>query len=268
MHKVKDAVTGHHDKETARGFKASDNVDDTPRDTYANPRTTGPSSGMGSDTYGSGPGSGYQTGTRPDFQRDENRNTGGRTNVGPHDSGLANKMDPRVDSDLDNRGNNAGNTDFQNTGGRTNAGPHDSKMANKMDPRVDSDLDNRGNNAGNTGFQNTGDSSYSSNPSNTAFTGQPRDANNMTSEESYSTSSREHQSHATTSQTTSGLDSGIGQQGFGGGGAAGGSSNDNNLGTRGQSGLQQGSDPLNKLDPRVRGSNEQQNAMGNQRGGY
>lgn len=25
-------------------------------------------------------------------------------------------------------------------GGQTNAGPHDSKLANKMDPRVDSDL--------------------------------------------------------------------------------------------------------------------------------
>jgi hypothetical protein len=65
----------------------------------------------------------------------------------------------------------------------------------------------------------------------------------------------------------SGLDSRTDQQGFGGGGAAGGSSNDNNIGTRGQSGLQD-SDPLNKLDPRVRGSNEQQNTMGNQRGGY
>jgi hypothetical protein len=236
MHKVKDAVTGHHDKETSRAGKTSNNVDDT-RDTYgsSNPQNEVPSSGMSSDTYGSG----RQTGNRPDFQRDKNRNTRS-TNAGPHDSNLANKIDPRVDSDLNNRGQYAGNTG-QSTGPQS------------------------------TGFQMSGDNSYGANPSNMASNGQPRGVGNMTSEESYSTSSKEHESHSTTSQTTShmnpnamsGLDSGTGQQGFGGG-AAGGSSN--NFGTRG-SGMQD-SDPLNKLDPRVRGLNEQQSTMGNQRGGY
>jgi hypothetical protein len=245
MHKVKDAVTGHHDKETSRAVKTSNNVDDT-RDTYgsSNPQNKVPSS---SDTYGSG----RQTGNRPDFQRDENRDTRS-TNAGPHDSNLTNKMDPRVDSDLDNRGQYAGNTG-QSTGQST--GPQS------------------------TGFQMSGDNSYGANPSNMASDRQPRGVGNMTSEESYSTSSKEHESHSTTSQTTSqmnpnamsGLGSGTGQQDLGGGqqgfggGAAGGSSN-NNFGTRG-SGMQD-SDPLNKLDPRVRGSNEQQSTMGNQRGGY
>jgi len=67
---------------------------------------------------------------------------------------MANKADPRVDSDLDGRGNRhgaatggvfgasgshatAGSGTAQNT-----AGPHNSDMLNKLDPRVDSDRDN------------------------------------------------------------------------------------------------------------------------------
>jgi len=76
------------------------------------------------------------------------------TNAGPHNSNLANKADPRVDSDLDGRGNRHGAT----TGGgilgasgshatagsgtaQNTAGPHNSDMMNKLDPRVDSDRD-------------------------------------------------------------------------------------------------------------------------------
>jgi len=77
------------------------------------------------------------------------------TNAGPHDSSLANKLDPRVDSDLDGRGNRIGAS--THTGGvlgvsgshatpgsgtaQNTAGPHNSDLANKIDPRVDSDLD-------------------------------------------------------------------------------------------------------------------------------
>jgi len=57
------------------------------------------------------------------------------TNAGPHGSNLANKIDPRVDSDIDNRARH------QDMGGA--AGPHGSNIANKIDPRVDSDRDNR-----------------------------------------------------------------------------------------------------------------------------
>lgn len=82
--------------------------------------------------------------------------TGGMSNssnAGPHDSNLANKLDPRVDSDLDGRGNRHG----AQTGGvfgasgshatpgsgtaQNTAGPHNSDMLNKLDPRVDSDAD-------------------------------------------------------------------------------------------------------------------------------
>ena len=78
-------------------------------------------------------------------------NTHGSTNAGPHDSNVANKLDPRVDSDRDGRAG-MGNTHGKHgaTGGlgssnygSTNAGPHDSNLANKADPRVDSDRDGR-----------------------------------------------------------------------------------------------------------------------------
>jgi len=75
------------------------------------------------------------------------------TNAGPHNSNLANKVDPRVDSDLSNSGNRHG----ANHGGilgaqgshatpgsgtaQNTAGPHNSDLANKADPRVDADLD-------------------------------------------------------------------------------------------------------------------------------
>lgn len=103
--------------------------------------------------------------------------TTGSTNAGPHSSSLANKADPRVDSDLGmfiaskstpnitysqfpdhsrNAGLNrttggydrtTGGTTTGLTGGSTaggtgstTAGPHSSSLANKADPRVDSDL--------------------------------------------------------------------------------------------------------------------------------
>ncbi|KUL91485.1 hypothetical protein ZTR_01476 [Talaromyces verruculosus] len=97
------------------------------------------------------------------------------TNAGPHDSNMANKVDPRVDSDRDGRaqqtygttgttgttgmntGMNTGNTYTQNEygTGSTNAGPHNSNVANKIDPRVDSDLDGRATHH-NTGYNTTG----------------------------------------------------------------------------------------------------------------
>jgi hypothetical protein len=93
------------------------------------------------------------------------------TNAGPHDSNLANKVDPRVDSDRDGSHNLGAasygpggatnpNTTYGNQssglGGAgypssTTAGPHNSNIANKLDPRVDSDRD---------GSRNMGAASY------------------------------------------------------------------------------------------------------------
>ena len=98
----------------------------------------------------------------------------GPTTAGPYSSNLANKADPRVDSDLDGRGGYGSSTTtgagygsstraghsttgaglgsttgagHSTTGtgyGSTTAGPHSSNLGNKADPRVDSDLDGRG----------------------------------------------------------------------------------------------------------------------------
>lgn len=84
----------------------------------------------------------------------------GSTTAGPHDSNIANKVDPRVDSDMDGSRNMGATQTHGTTGtgygtttgtgygsttgtgyGSTNAGPHDSNIANKVDPRVDSDMD-------------------------------------------------------------------------------------------------------------------------------
>lgn len=87
------------------------------------------------------------------------------TTAGPHRSDMANKADPRVDSDRDGRGMGAtgmtgthgttgagltgthathGTTGLSSGPAPTTAGPHRSDMANKADPRVDSDRDGRG----------------------------------------------------------------------------------------------------------------------------
>jgi len=89
--------------------------------------------------------------------------------AGPHNSRLANAVDPRVDSDLDpsrnaglsttgagysggtgtTRSGTTTGAGFSATGttqsGTTTAGPHTSNLANKLDPTVDSDLDGRRN---------------------------------------------------------------------------------------------------------------------------
>lgn len=66
--------------------------------------------------------------------------------AGPHKSDMANRLDPRVDSDGDGRAGVEGSrrhdntgtydNDSHNTSGRT-PGPHNSSVANKLDPRVD-----------------------------------------------------------------------------------------------------------------------------------
>lgn len=68
--------------------------------------------------------------------RDVDGDTTSSTNAGPHGSNAANKADPRIDSDRDNRG-------LTGTSTGAAAGPHSSGAANKADPRVDSDRDNR-----------------------------------------------------------------------------------------------------------------------------
>jgi hypothetical protein len=90
---------------------------------------------------------------RVDSDLDGSRNLGARradnygsTTAGPHSSNVANKLDPCVDSDLDGSHNLGARTTAAGGtyGSSTNTGPHSSNMANKIDPRVDSDRDHRG----------------------------------------------------------------------------------------------------------------------------
>ncbi|KAK4179309.1 hypothetical protein QBC36DRAFT_78777 [Triangularia setosa] len=102
--------------------------------------TTGVGRTAGHGEFGSG---GYGTGTSEGIS-------------GPHNSRVANTLDPRVDSDRDGSrttGNTAGtgfgntaSTGFGNTSRTTGTteglhGPHSSRAANTLDPRVDSDRD-------------------------------------------------------------------------------------------------------------------------------
>ena len=72
----------------------------------------------------------------------------GHSTSGPHRSDLANKADPRVDSDRDGSYTTGGRhmgTDGPTGQGHSSitTGPHASNLGNKLDPRVDSNADGR-----------------------------------------------------------------------------------------------------------------------------
>lgn len=80
-------------------------------------------------------------------------NTYGSSTAGPHSSNLANKADPRVDSD---GSRTTGGSDYPSRSdghGSTTTGTHSSDLANTIDPRVDS--------AGSRTMDNTGHGSTS-----------------------------------------------------------------------------------------------------------
>ncbi|KAK2624969.1 hypothetical protein QTJ16_005338 [Diplocarpon rosae] len=177
INKVKDAL--HHDKSstssTTHTTGAPEDIHST-HGTAQNTTGTGYSTGAGHAGIGSGPGVGSTThGTTHGTGIGSSTSHGvghgsSNTTAGPHSSNVANKLDPRIDSDFDGSkriggttgttgtsgysGTHAGNTSGAYTGvtggisGSTNAGPHESSLANKADPRVDSDLDGRGNRHG------------------------------------------------------------------------------------------------------------------------
>ncbi|KAI0421389.1 hypothetical protein F5X98DRAFT_271642 [Xylaria grammica] len=181
VNKVKDAVTGHHHDSTSsapegtygahnsRVGNAADPRIDSDRDNRAAPSstiggtheyTTGDNySHSGAGGYGSSTGAygapgttrttgGYgtsgMTGTTGEYGSSGTGafgSTGATGREGPHSSNLANKMDPRIDSDRSGArmGNTAG--DRYGSGAEGAHGPHNSRIANAADPRVDSDRD-------------------------------------------------------------------------------------------------------------------------------
>ncbi|TVY50328.1 hypothetical protein LCER1_G007708 [Lachnellula cervina] len=132
--------TGTHTTHGTTGLTGSHNT----AGTHTTHGTTGLDGTHGNHGLGgthAGNTSGTHTGT-----------TGGishSTNAGPHNSNLANKADPRVDSDLDGRGNRHGASTGASAGvfgasgshatagsgtAQNTAGPHNSDALNKIDP--------------------------------------------------------------------------------------------------------------------------------------
>ncbi|KAJ4286730.1 hypothetical protein N0V90_012982 [Kalmusia sp. IMI 367209] len=154
--------TGPHDSRL--GNKADPRVDSDQVGGYGNTSsaggygTTGHSSGLTGNT-GHSSGLTGNTGHSSGLTG-TGHNTYGSDPTGPHDSHLANKADPRVDSDrVGGYGNSSSAGGYGTTGhssgltgsgghssgltgntyGSDPTGPHDSRLGNKADPRVDSD---------------------------------------------------------------------------------------------------------------------------------
>ncbi|KAI9753741.1 MAG: hypothetical protein M4579_005032, partial [Chaenotheca gracillima] len=199
LNKVKDAVEGgSHTRDSNTKGSLSGSFDNTshtvshghgdpattttgganyPVGTTGNPALTGNTGNVGNPAL---------TGNTGNVGNPALTNHPGSSNYGPHGSNVANAADPRVDSDLSNRGlagntGNAGHAGYapgttgagygsnvpSDSRNQNTVGPHDSDIANKLDPRVDSDLDGSrtvGGNAGNTGPARTTGTSYT-NPS-------------------------------------------------------------------------------------------------------
>ncbi|KAL8835051.1 MAG: hypothetical protein Q9170_003480 [Blastenia crenularia] len=193
MHKVKDALSG--EKNTPEAAAANKGNNEYGSGTQATHSGIGHSSTSG-DPLHSGKGttlSGNDMTGRTTDSSGYGSHSAGTATAGPHSSNLANKADPRVDSDLDGSrrdhgttgagmtgshttgshmtggsGNNTGSgltgsgtgSGYGSSGygstGSTTAGPHSSNLANKADPRVDSDLDGGRGTHGTTGSGLTG----------------------------------------------------------------------------------------------------------------
>ncbi|KAI1203367.1 hypothetical protein F5X97DRAFT_284316 [Nemania serpens] len=144
VNKVKEAVSGHHNTSSApegthgshnsRVANAADPRIDSDRDHRAAPGSTvgGTHEYTTGNQYTHG---GGNTGAGAFGS------TGATGREGPHTSNLANKVDPRIDSDRSGQrfGNTAG--DHYGSGPEGVHGPHSSRLANTVDPRVDSDRD-------------------------------------------------------------------------------------------------------------------------------
>ncbi|KAK1253544.1 hypothetical protein MKX07_001621 [Trichoderma sp. CBMAI-0711] len=214
--------------------------------------------------------------------------------AGMHSSNLANKADPRVDSDLDGSRNmgmkshgathgttttgsstgTSGTTGFGSGSNATRtAGMHSSDMANKLDPRVDSDLDGSRNMGmkshgatHGTGSTNTHDTSLSSGGMGTDSLGSGGLSSTTGSTGAYGTTGGAHPStgFGTTSEFSTG-DRNLGQNtsalggdsttsAYGGGMGSVGGGFGNDRQTTGPAPSTAGphkSDMMNKVDPRV-----------------
>ncbi|RFU29810.1 hypothetical protein B7463_g6525, partial [Scytalidium lignicola] len=174
-----EGVSGPHGSRVANTLDPRVDSDRDNSQTVGGGAGYGTGGGYGSTTGTTGTGYGSTTGTAGTTGYGSTTGTGpntgfagglsNSTNAGPHESNVANKIDPRVDSDLDHRGNRSnantggvfGTTGSHATPGsgtaQNTAGPHNSDWANKGDPRVDSDRDNSTTLGGNRTYAATPD---------------------------------------------------------------------------------------------------------------
>ncbi|KAJ6092767.1 hypothetical protein N7486_008056 [Penicillium sp. IBT 16267x] len=321
MHKVKDALTGHHESETKASSHdsphATQKVDNTRHnydqgqgDTWGSntnaqdPTTTGDYSSkpMGSDSYGTG---GHNTGaqrgtTMPGVMEGqitlviiqfsktnawtvETENTYGSTNTGSGNYGSTGMGMGTQDTGNTYGASNMGNMGTDTYGSANKAKDYDTGYQSKPigSGRYDSNIGTGTLGSGmNTDSYGSATQGYGSNPMNTGIGDSPM-ANKMDSGfDNRATTGTTGQTGAYTSnygddlgstnryntRSSTRSESEMDKQGLGGGAAAGGSSyNPANAPKRRSSGPHS-SNLLNKLDPRVRSSDYEGNATGNQRG--
>ncbi|KAI0454361.1 hypothetical protein F5B21DRAFT_243015 [Xylaria acuta] len=125
-------LTGTHGAHDRHGTTGTHGTHGTTGTGITGAHGTDGTSGMTGTTGGYG----SSTGTAGAFG-----STGATGREGPHSSNMANKLDPRIDSDRSGArmGNTAG--DQYGSGPEGVHGPHSSRIANAADPRVDSDRD-------------------------------------------------------------------------------------------------------------------------------
>ncbi|KAJ6096690.1 hypothetical protein N7486_007436 [Penicillium sp. IBT 16267x] len=233
MHKVKDAMTDR-DKDTDRGYNdpnqdthGSQNAPMHPSDTKTHNNPSGGSNPFGSTR------SGDQSSRHPRFNEPQNvgeptntetgnqygagqgsdpyaqtRAGGGATNVGPHDSAVANKLDPRVDSDMDNRASQARtegerpNVAHAQGFNPSNTSSLRQQQQQQPQPQQFQQQQQPGMQSGMQGFDNhkSSEDKYSKEQQEHSSHSQPF-GDQMTSEDDYRSSTQENKSHSTTSHT-------------------------------------------------------------------
>ncbi|KAJ5488740.1 hypothetical protein N7539_003630 [Penicillium diatomitis] len=166
INKVKDAVKGHSDNSHEESAHSSNQgPHDSNTANNADPRVDSDRDGRAAHTSTTSNMTPHNNTTSTGTSANAYDSTQS-ANHGPHSSNVANKADPRVDSDRDGRASNGHNSTSAGLGSHsastgagsglatgaaaheygshsTNQGPHDSNVANKADPRVDSDRDGR-----------------------------------------------------------------------------------------------------------------------------
>lgn len=284
---------GTHGPHSSRAANAADPRVDSDRDHRENLGKHDGSYTTGGDNYSYGAGNTATTGTTGTTGFGSGPGPASNT-AGMHSSNLANKADPRVDSDLDasrnmgmkshgathgttTTGSSTGTSGTTGFGSGSNAtrtaGMHSSDMANKLDPRVDSDLDGSRNMGmkshgatHGTGSTNTHDTSLSSGGMGTDTLGSGGLSSTTGSTGAYGTTGGAHPStgFGTTSEYRTG-DRNLGQNtnvlggdsttsAYGGGMGSVGGGFGNDPQTTGPAPNTAGphkSDMMNKVDPRV-----------------